>query len=374
MVGTVENTNNNIWTKINAISSLIEHLDLQSKRFERCVLQFEEVSREYEMGSIAILSEYFVACKGFKKAANKMDKKMWSDAKNKQFAAFRAYISEENIIPRINRVHENISTIVKKKNIDDDRTRILLKLFNSSTIVERIKSVNYETCQCGEKMTIYASISALVCRKCGVIKELDGTVFEDEQFYYQEGQRTKHGTYDPSKHCRFWVERIQARESTEIPAKLIETIKVCIRQDKIKNKIHITCVLIRKYLHYTGNSKYNEHVPLIRKIITGITPPQLTDYEMQLIHIYFDKVIRIFDEIKPKNKANFPYHPYFIYKIIEQILKKPSDRIRKKKILECIHLQSRETLIGNDQLWSKICDKIDKLTYKPTDRNDQYNF
>ena len=74
---------------------------------------------------------------------------------------------------------------------------------------------------------------------------------------------------------------------------------------------------------------------------------------MQLINIYFDKVIRIFDEIKPPEKTNCPYHPYFIYKIIEQILNKDSDRIRKQQILNCIHLQSRETLVDNDRIFNR---------------------
>ena len=92
---------------------------------------------------------------------------------------------------------------------------------------------------------------------------------------------------------------------------------------------------------------------------------------MQLIHLYFDKVIRIFDEIKPPGKTNCPYHPYFIYKIIDQIIKSDDDKIRKSQILSCIHLQSRETLVQNDLLFDIICKRIPEFTYKPTDRNSQ---
>jgi hypothetical protein len=224
-------------------------------------------------------------------------------------------------------------------------------------------------------MDIDSISSALICKKCGLTKELYGTVFEDEQFYYQEGQRTKHGTYDTAKHCKAWIDRIQAKENTEIPTDIVQDIKKYIILDKITNKHNITCSQIRKYLQLTNNSKYNEHVPLIRKLITGISPPQLTEYEIQLIYIYFDKVIHIFEEIKPISKTNCPYYPYFIYKIIEQIITKSSDRIRKLKILECIHLQSRETLICNDFIWHPICERITEFKYIPTDRNNQnYDF
>jgi len=203
-----------------------------------------------------------------------------------------------------------------------------------------------------------------------MINEMLGTVFEDDQFYYQEGNRSKHGTYDPSKHCKFWVERIQARENTEIPSEIIEIIKKYIKRDKIQNKKHITCTLIRKFLRQSHNSKYNEHVPLIRKLITGIIPPQLSEYELQLINLYFDKVIFIFENIKPDNKTNCPYHPYFIYKIIDQIIKDENNINRKSQILSCIHLQSWETLICNDILWKNICEQIPEFVYKPTDRNN----
>ena len=64
------------------------------------------------------------------------------------------------------------------------------------------------------------------------------------------------------------------------------------------------------------------------------------------------------------NKTNTIYYPYIIYKILEAIL---SSGNRKYLILECIHLQSRETLIVNDKIWEKICKYID-ITYIPTDK------
>ena len=126
----------------------------------------------------------------------------------------------------------------------------------------------------------------------------------------------------------------------------------------------------RKQITRGDKSKYNEHIPLIHKLITGITPPPLLESEIQILSLYFDKAINIYDQIKPKDKTNCPYHPYFIYKILEQMLKKNTDRIRKIQILSYIHLQSRETLISNDITWKKICEQIQEFTYIPTDKNN----
>jgi hypothetical protein len=374
MSGTIESTNNNIVTKINSVCKIVEIFnELNINMCRKTANEISDLKEEYEMGSITILSEYFLNNKKIRKSEG-VEKNELLKFKNNYFHQYQIFIRKENIISKLDRVLNVIKNQIEKNTFSKEHLHeiySLIKEFNNSTIDKNIKEVVYEMCVCSTKMDIDPVCSTLVCKNCGITKELYGTVFEDDQFYYQEGQRTKHGTYDPSKHCRFWVERIQARETTDINESVILKIKKCIKDDKIKNKNQITCNQIRMYLRRTHNSKYNEHVPLIRKIITGIIPPQLSDYEMQLIHIYFDKVIHIFDEIKPPKKTNCPYHPYFIYKIIEQIIK--GNNIRKIQILSCIHLQSRDTLVYNDLIWKPICVRIEEFSYIPTDKNDQIN-
>lgn len=373
MAGTVDATNINIITKINAIYDIINLFKVSKIPIDKKIqISIDELNEEYEMGSITILSNYFLTSSAYSNETDVNKKRVVQKQKDLYFLQYQSFIQKENFISKLNRISKKLKMYTKSM----DKLVIkefykYYKIYNNSTVQKTIREVSYEVCGCGSSMTIDANSSMLICTDCGLSKELYGTVFEDDQFYYQEGQRTKHGTYDPSKHCRFWVERIQARETTEIPELIINSVKTCIIRDKIKNKNQVTCTLVRKYLRQTRNSKYNEHVPLIRKIITGITPPQLTDYEMQLIHIYFDKVIHIFDEIKPPQKTNCPYHPYFIYKIIEQIMSTDRDRLRKSKILSCIHLQSRSTLVTNDSLWYLIGSHIPEFKYLPTDRCKQ---
>jgi hypothetical protein len=374
MSGTIETTNNNIIIKINSIRDVLQIFHQKGIQIEqKTQVDIDEIKEEYEMGSINILADYFLISNKYRQATDVPDKQKLSKKKDICFVNYQSFIRKENFLSKLDRLLTNVKKYISSCDLDKQTLQNIyniLKIYNNSTIIKTIKEVVYEICNCESKMSIDANTSTLICKKCGLTNELYGTVFEDEQFYYQEGHRTKHGTYDPSKHCRIWVERIQARETTDIPDTVIQKIKNCIIRDKIKNKNQITCNQIRNYLRSVHNSKYNEHVPLIRKLITGISPPQLTDYEMQLIHIYFDKVIHIFDEIKPPEKTNCPYHPYFIYKIIEQII---DNTIRRLKILACIHLQSRETLVHNDRLWKPICEKIREFTYCPTDRNEQHS-
>jgi hypothetical protein len=101
-------------------------------------------------------------------------------------------------------------------------------------------------------------------------------------------------------------------------------------------------------------------------------PPQLTRDETRQLHNIFDKCVNEYENVKPIGKRNKMYYPYIIYKILDHIITK--NGIRKKRILECIHLQSRDTLITNDNIWEKICENIDGVDYKPTDKNDQKKY
>lgn len=326
MSSTIESTNNNILTKIKALNKLISLFDQKNMSIsERLRGQMSSLEEEYELGSINILSNYFLIIRQYKtklKTSERVKKEFHAE-QEKYFAKYQSFIRKENFTSRMDRIFRKLKKHIKSNGVDlslnskasdpeqmqfESDISELTKLYENSSVNKNIKEISYESCdRCHNKMTIIPNNSELICENCGITKSLYGTVFEDDQFYYQEGQRTKHGNYDPTKHCRIWVERIQARETTDIPMKVIESVKKCISRDRIRDVKRINCSQIRKYLQQTHNSKYNEHIPLIRKLITGIVPPQLTDHELQLINIYFDKVIRIFDEVKPAGKTNCPW-------------------------------------------------------------------
>lgn len=224
----------------------------------------------------------------------------------------------------------------------------------------------YDVCECGTKMLIQSNTSELLCIRCGFMMSLIGSVTEENQLFAQEGNRVAHGSYDPTRHCKFWIERIQAKESTVIPQLYLDKIIKSIKKDKIENLKSISVKQFRAYLKQNNLSKLNDHIPLIKKIITGFIPPQLNHSEQQLLFIYFDKATKTYESIKPSNKKNSLYYPFLIYKILDLIIK---DENKKNGLLSCIHLQSYETLIDNDKIWKKICENNNCFSYKPTDKS-----
>lgn len=222
------------------------------------------------------------------------------------------------------------------------------------------------SCECGEEMVVDARNNEFVCQSCGQTQPLAGEMFDDGQRPYQEGGRATHGKYEPGKHCRLWLGRIQGRGNTEIPEKDLARIRKKIKQETTVYIDNITYSDIRRYLKSLRLTKYNNIVPAIHNAITKKPVPQLTEEENKQVHLCFGRVIQVYAIVKPPDKPNCPYHPYFIYKIIEHLLDEPANYKRRRAILSCIHLQSQETLTENDRIWSDICEKLPELKYRPT--------
>ncbi len=227
-----------------------------------------------------------------------------------------------------------------------------------------------DTCECGNLMQVLAGSSEMICDNCGYLYELKGTVFSDEQFYSQEGTRYKHAGYEPSKHCKSWLERIQARETNTISPGQIAKIEACIVRDGITNKKRLSIEQLRRYLKDSGLTELNEHVALIKRIITGIVPPQLSYAETQDITSSFSKAVKAYNVIRPSNKSNMLFYPFIVSKLIEMHV---NDYTKRKGLLSFIHLQGSQTLIQNDKIWLRICNATPGFEYKPTDRYEYFD-
>lgn len=283
---------------------------------------------------------------------------------------FNEFLTIEDIFNTLNNYILEVENYVNIYITDESEIIKFKKLFSKYRKINPITStttINYDICACGQNMIINTVTSELLCISCGSIKELIGTIFEDSQFYNQEGTRYKHGSYIPSHHCKYWLDRIIAKENNEVSQLSIEKIKKCIKRDNIQNLKNLSVEQFRIYLKETKLSKLNDHIPLIKKYITGFSPPQLSHTEVNIIYNYFDKAVKLYSKIKSDNSTNFIYYPYLLYKILELII---VDENRRNKLLSGIHLQGYNTLVNNDKKWKKICEFYPEFKYKPTDRNE----
>ena len=143
---------------------------------------------------------------------------------------------------------------------------------------------------------------------------------------------------------------------------------------------------LRNWLKQLGSpyTDYNPHVALLRKRVTSlygkaVIPPQLNHNEEQRVLVLFSKAIDEYDLLMEESmskmttfkKNNKPYYPYVLFKILCIAFKK--DR-RLSGLIECIHLQSDDTIQKKDDDWKILCKRLrakgeKEFRYRPTDRS-----
>lgn len=262
-----------------------------------------------------------------------------------------------------------------------------LELYNDVKIIFQTKIKPINECECGANMVINPVTSYKICDSCGCQIYMPGTIFDDSGFFNQQ-ICSKHKKYDSNRHCERWIKQIQAAEDISGTSfnKVIEILDVKAVKEYTKNCVlrsmsNMKCKQVREWLKdYKLTTKWNDHAPLIRKVITSlhgdaVVPPQLTKDEESEILIDFaqdmilyeklsklPEVLRSIDKTKIKNK---PYYPFGLLKVLCRKLKGDP---RLKGLIECIHFQSAQTNVKNDKIYKLICIKRN-ITYEPTDES-----
>jgi hypothetical protein len=150
------------------------------------------------------------------------------------------------------------------------------------------------------------------------------------------------------------------------------------------------CRQVRKWLKMTNLTSYNHNAPLVRKRLTAlhgkpVSPPPLTPDEEQRILADFSIAMGCYEKViympeyirkygKPKNtgrQRNRPNKVYYWFVLFQIISHHLSGDPRLQRILECIHLQSSDTVSKNDDIWRMVCSFPEMSEYKPehTDRS-----
>lgn len=359
MSSTLESTHANILLRLKCLNTILNtYNEYQIDKKDEAIInihlnELSKIKASYEFGSMEPITNYYT---------HKSD-----DEKRKEYYRnYMNFIITDNVTGKMKRIYTKCKMLYKAYEVDEQDLLNAFSDYDTASVIVRKEEDDNKMCEsCKKPYSIEEKTSEFVCHECGVSIKLYGMVFSDDQFYYQEGQRTKHGKYDPTKHCKFWVDRILARKNVDLPPKLINCIKSRIKRDNIWLE-DLTCEEIREFLRDLKMSKWNDHIPLILKTVTGREIEQLTEHEMRLVFMYFSRAINIYGQIKSEDKTNCPYHPFFIYKIIEQILKVPEHDRRRTAILSYIHLQERQTLIDKDLIWKEICKYIPEFEYIPT--------
>lgn len=367
MTKPIEIIHQNFECKLETIRNILQVVDPEGKGGNVCRdarQQVAEVAREYQEQTLECICDYHMA----------------SDLKVKcqTVDRYMQIVVSKNFVSKLDQVVAGLRDFtVNRAELDAVQLSVLLKKYQNTPINTDVRKLDYKTCpNCKGKMTLDGPRSELRCTKCDYTLILKGMMYDESHMYSNDGSLAKRGAYETSRHCRYHLERILAIKNPNIPESVIGPggkIDKWLERNNIRYMKLVTCEAYRRCLKEIDETKYNEHVPYIRQVKSGVSPERLFHHEMRRLYILFEKAVTRFNDLKADERANLKYYPYFIFKIVEIILvtlsNNPDDERRFRSIVSCIHFQRDNTIVANDRLWEQICKDEPDLPFNKTDRN-----
>lgn len=264
-----------------------------------------------------------------------------------------------------------LSSAKSKKEIEYEE---LVKSYKKIPIYEptaRNTGLSQVCKNCKINMVLYQERAEYECQLCGNTIPEYGT--GEPEVKHKE--RNKRGNYEQFENGCEWLDLIQGNIYVEIPKNVIQDVKKDLLSLGITDKRKVSYKQLRRSLKRTGHTAYYGYETILRYEITKLLPSQLTADERSLALGYLSKVIQYYNIIKGEGQSNLSYAPYFLLKILEQILPEGNVKEKRRKwdILSAIHMQQKKTTDKNDKkYWINMLPYFPEFKYENTE--DKYTY
>lgn len=267
-------------------------------------------------------------------------------------------------IKDVSQRHENnneepksIIDLLKKSSKNEKKDKlnraILLDKYNKIIEPEKYKTSNvlnpfnvYMCEQCDIEMNLIQSEGMLLCQNCG--KEEQLLIDSDKPSYKDPPPEIGEFTYKRIHRLDEWLTQHQAKETTEIPQEVIDSILLELKKEGITNLYYLTMEKVRSYLKKLGLNKYYEHIPHIIYCLNGLPTPKLLPETEEKLRAMFRQIQDIFDQVCPDDRTNFLSYSYLLRKLFELL---GEDEHKEYFRLH----KSRDKIYQHDKVWQKIC-------------------
>lgn len=199
---------------------------------------------------------------------------------------------------------------------------------------------------CGNEMIMCLNEANLTCSKCGHQEFI--LVDSDKPSYKDPPREVCYYAYKKINHFNEWLAQFQAKESTEIPQDIYDSILVQLKKERITNMGALKPTKLREILRKMKCSKYYEHIPHIINRLNGQNAPFMSREDEEKLRHMFREIQPSFKKHCPKGRRNFLSYGYVLYKFCELL--------EMDEYLVCFPLlKNRDKLYMQDKTWELIC-------------------
>jgi hypothetical protein len=232
-----------------------------------------------------------------------------------------------------------------RSNLLDSYTKIIYP--NKYKPVRKCKKIEIDICNlCDVEMSLIQSEGLIVCPQCG--REEHILIDSDKPSYKDPPPEAGEFTYKRINRFDEWLTQHQAKETTEIPQEVLDSILLEMKKEGVTNLCRLTMEKVRGYLKKLGLNKYYEHIPHIIYCLNGLPTPKLLPVTEEKLRSMFRQIQDIFDVVCPDDRTNFLSYSYLLRKLFELL---GEDEHKKYFRLH----KSREKIYQHDKVWQKIC-------------------
>ena len=243
---------------------------------------------------------------------------------------------------------KNYNEIKEEKSQFNQSLNSYLKNIDEKYIdIEKYK-ITYDVCdKCSGELIPIESQGIMVCKTCS--RQIKFLIEHEKPSYKEPPKEVCFYAYKRINHFREILAQFQAKETTQIPEKVLSDIKNQIKKERI-NLTHMTNKKAKDILKKLGYNKFYEHIPFIKDKL-GIKPPVMSpELEEKLCNLFLD-IQKPYSKHCPDDRVNFLNYYYVLYKMCELLdertflpffpmLKDPVKRIEQ------------------DYIWKKICKEL----------------
>jgi len=245
-----------------------------------------------------------------------------------------------------------VEEVYEKPNKDMSRDK-LLEEYLKKVLPENARGVvhmsddHYGECpDCTEEMVFSANEAVFTCMSCGFQEFV--LIDSDKPSYKDPPREVSYYAYKRINHFNEWLAQFQAKESTDIPSEVFDSILVELKKERILDTKNLKQTKVREILKKLKLNKYYEHVPHIINRLNGQNAPIMSREVEEKLRYMFKEIQPSFQLHRPEGRNNFLSYSYVLYKFCELL--------ELDEHLPCFPLlKNRDKLYIQDKIWQKIC-------------------
>ncbi len=204
---------------------------------------------------------------------------------------------------------------------------------------------NFGSCPMCET-DLFFNETFLDCPTCGYREYI---LIDSEKPSYKDPPREmSYYAYKKINHLNEWLAQFQAKETTEIPAAVLDQIRAELKKERVTDMTKLKISKLKEILKKLKLSRWYDHVAHILNRLNGISAPVLSREVEEKLRFMFKEIQFSFVKHCPKKRSNFLSYSFVLYKFCELL--------ELDAYLPCFPLlKSREKLYMQDKIWELIC-------------------